>query len=432
MAAEEVDQGLLEKVEGDVLEFVNSLSSLLEAPVPAEIEVPKGCRVIWEGEVLLVSSETEDIEVRLDVPSNVRISPRRAVGPAILRIHVDWELDQELESKLMEALRRFRERLARSSPTVSPSENRHSEVAVLPIFEVDAATLLELEYSTLRISYILGKTELKRAFVSLALAKTASVTAARNLAEDPTEVREGTSSEAIVLPYLRVGRKVTQLNDVPLDADEVYTIEEVPSDVSVIWVNWKYLPRVMAWGLDGITAQRGWERSDIAVAHVDVLGSLYSYYLSALLDLPMFDFSHLLYLKYRAKLPRRKLWKDDSGSHYLFWTQLEALERLDVESLILLVTKEECEGWVRECVEEDAGVEVIEVYGEEPQELVQEIEDIARDMGAELNEVQRLEVECANIKSRTKPEAERPVPVQSYREVAELAARRVLPEIHIK
>ncbi|MEO2241566.1 MAG: hypothetical protein ABGY09_05795, partial [Euryarchaeota archaeon] len=111
MAADNASHGILEKIEGDVLEFVNSISKLMEVPVPTEVEVPKGCRVIWEGESLIISSEEEDIEVRLDVPSNVRITPRRAVGPAILRIHVDWELDKELESKLVQALKRFRERL---------------------------------------------------------------------------------------------------------------------------------------------------------------------------------------------------------------------------------------------------------------------------------------------------------------------------------
>ncbi|WP_456466468.1 hypothetical protein [Methanopyrus sp.] len=432
MAADNASHGILEKIEGDVLEFVNSLSKLMEVPVPTEVEVPKGCRVIWEGESLIISSEEEDIEVRLDVPSNVRISPKRAVGPAILRIHVDWELDKELENKLVQALKRFRERLAYSSPNIVPSEDRYSEVSVVPIFEVDAATLLEMEYSALRISYIMGKAELKRAFVSLALTKAASVTAARNLAEDPSGIQEGGSSEAAVLPYLRVGRKITRMNEIPLSADEVFTIDSVPSDVKVIWMNWKYLPRVMAWGLDGITARQGWERSDIAVAHVDVLGSLYSYHLSTLLDLPSFDLSYMLYLKYRSKLPKRKLWKDDSGSHYLFWTQLEAFERLDVETLILIVTKEECEGWVRECVEEDAGLEVIEVYGDDPKDLVGELENLLGDMGEEINGVQRVEVEPVAIKSRTKPKAERPVPIRFYREVAELATRRVLPEIHIK
>ncbi|WP_456481951.1 hypothetical protein [Methanopyrus sp.] len=413
-----------------VLDLVAYLSQALQSLNSAKIEVPEGCRVVWHGEHLLVLSKDESMEVRLNVPENVTISPRIAEGPTEIRIRIEREREPEhkLENRLLSVVREFRRRLREASVSTDRREEAPSEVAIPPIFEVDSPTLLELEYSMGRISYVFGRAELKRALFALALAKTATICAARNATSSPTSLREGTKGRHVVSPYLRVGRNIVELDAIP--ADRVISLKEIPKNVKVWWLNWKYLPRVMAWGVDGITAEIGWRSSDVAVGYVDIQSSLYAHFLSVLLDVPLFDFSYMWFLRQRTKLPRRKLWKDEKGeSHYLFWTQMEAIENLGVEDIVLLCSREECKDWVAECIREDAGVRVVEVFEDSAKRMSSRIEELALTFGREVHDQHPVTPERSRIPSRLGSVPELPISLDTYLTVAKMAKERVLPVI---
>ncbi|WP_456484014.1 hypothetical protein, partial [Methanopyrus kandleri] len=391
----------MEETDNPVLNLVAYLSRAFDSLDSAEIKVPEGCRVVWHGEHLLILSKDESMEVRLNVPENVTISPRVAEGPTEIRVHVEREEEPErgLEDRLLSAVREFRRRLRELSVSTSRREEAPSEVAIPPIFEVDSPTLLELEYSMGRISYVFGRTELKRALFALALAKTATVCAARNAVSSPTNLMEEVEADTVVSPYLRVGREIVELD--AISANRVISLKEIPEDVKVWWLNWKYLPRVMAWGVDGITAEIGWRSSDLAVGYVDIQSSLYAHFLSALLNVPLFDFSYMWFLQRRTKLSKRKLWKDEKGEcHYVFWTQMEAFEKLGVEDVILLYTREECEGWVAECVREDTDVRVVEVFEEDTRRMGLRVEELALTLGEEIHERHPVTPERPRIPSQ--------------------------------
>ncbi|WP_457620873.1 hypothetical protein [Methanopyrus sp.] len=420
----------MEKADNPVLGLVAYLSRAFDSLDSAEIKVPEGCRVVWHGEHILIISKDESMEVRLNVPENVTISPRVAEGPTKIQVHVEreGEPEYELEDRLLSAVREFRRRLRELSVSTSRREEVPSEVAVPPIFEVDSPTLLELEYSMGRISYVFGRTELKRALFALALAKTATVCAARNVVSSPTNLMEGVEADTVVSPYLRVGREIVELDAIP--ANKVISLKEIPEGVKVWWFNWKYLPRVMAWGVDGITADIGWRSSDLAVGYVDIQSSLYAHFLSVLLDVPLFDFSYMWFLQRRTKLSRRKLWKDEKGRcHYVFWTQMEAFEKLGVEDIILLHAREECEGWVAECIREDANVRVVEVFEEDAKRMSSRVEELALTLGEEIRDRHPVIPERPRIPSRLGSAPELPVSLDTYLIVAKMAEERILPTI---
>ncbi|AAM02150.1 hypothetical protein [Methanopyrus kandleri] len=420
----------MEEADNPVLNLVACLSRAFDSLDSAEIKVPEGCRVVWHGEHLLILSKDESMEVRLNVPENVTISPRVAEGPMEIRVHVEREEEPErgLEDRLLSAVREFRRRLRELSVSTSRREEAPSEVAIPPIFEVDSPTLLELEYSMGRISYVFGRTELKRALFALALAKTATVCAARNAVSSPTNLVEEVEADTVVSPYLRVGREIVELDAIP--ANRVISLKKIPEDVKVWWLNWKYLPRVMAWGVDGITAEIGWRSSDLAVGYVDIQSSLYAHFLSALLNVPLFDFSYMWFLQRRTKRSKRKLWKDEKGEcHYVFWTQMEAFEKLGVEDVILLCTREECEGWVTECVREDTDVRVVEVFEEDTRRMGLRVEELALTLGEEIHDRHPVTPEHPRIPSQLGSAPELPVSLDTYLTVAKMAEERILPII---
>ncbi|WP_088336058.1 hypothetical protein [Methanopyrus sp. KOL6] len=413
-----------------LLDLVACLFHAFDSLDSTEIKVPEDCRVVWHGEHLLVLSKDESIEVRLNVPENVTISPRVAEGPTEIRVYVEREEEPErgLEDRLLSAVREFRRRVREMSVSTSRRDGTPTEVAIPPIFEVDSPTLLELEYSMGRISYVFGRTELKRALFALALAKTATICAARNAVSSPTNLVEEVEADTVVSPYLRVGREIVELDAIP--AKKVISLKGIPEDVKVWWLNWKYLPRVMAWGIDGITAEIGWRSSDLVVGYVDIQSSLYAYFLSTLLNVPLFDFSYMWFLHRRTKLSKRKLWKDEKGEcHYVFWTQMEAFEKLGVEDIVLLCTREECKGWVAECIREDTNVRVVEVFEGDTKREGLRVEEIALTLGEEIHDRHPVIPESPRIPSQLSSTPELPVSLDTYLTVAKMAEERILPII---
>ncbi|WP_457614960.1 hypothetical protein [Methanopyrus sp.] len=421
----------MEKDDNPVLSLATCLSRAFNSLDSTEIDVPEGCRVVWHGEYALILSEDESIEIRLNVPKNVTISPHIAEGPTKIKVHVERVenkgLGHEFEDRILFAVREFRRKLHELSLSASRREEVPSEVAIPPILEVDLPTILELEYSMGRISYVFGRAELKRALFALALTKTATVCAARNAVSSPINLTEGVEADTVVSPYLRVGRGITELN---IPANRVISMEEIPRNVKIRWLNWKYLPRVMAWGIDGITSDIGWKSSDIAIGYVDVQSSLYAHFLSVLLDVPLFDFSYMWFLQRRTKLPKRKLWKDEKGEHhYVFWTQIEALEKLEVEDIILLCTREECKGWVTECIREDTNVRVVEVFEENSRRMSSRVEELVLTLGEGIHDRHPVTPERPRIPSRLGSAPELPVSLDTYLTVAKMAEERILPII---
>ncbi len=424
--------------------FLDALATRLEKAMtenkPAVVKVPPGCEVVWQGDHLNVVTRDKKIEVRVEVPTNIVIKPRKVKGPSQIKIEpvesppeeeeivdMDMELWQKLE---------YIKSMVRAKMTGVEASKREtvSEIAIPPVLDTDAPTLIEMEYGMKRVSYIMGKSEFKRTLAALVLVKTSMISAARNLVDidDFQNVAESTNTRTLVAPYLRTSKGVERIN---FPTDNMITLEDLPSYVSPLTKlgrhNWRYLPRVMGWGVDGVTAMKSWNKSDVVVAYTDASSSFYGLYLSMVLDLPLFDMSYTWFLKVRMKLPRRPIWehKEEGRKYVVFWKHLEAFDNLGVKDVILLVSDKKCKGWVAETLQEEADVEVMEIYSGSSDEMADNVERIVAAYGEDINgrEIMYLDEIPFIVHFRDIPSIN--VTLDNYKRVAKMAKERVIPVI---